>query len=70
VIYVKNVKEGLLLSIILKKVGYTIDQCAIIVLRVTRQLALPGQVAGTKRKPHVIDAALREKTQSSLTYIT
>jgi hypothetical protein len=70
VIYVKNVKEGLLLSIIVKKAGYTIDQCAIIVLRITRQLVLPGQVADTKRKPLVIDAALREKTQSSLMYIT
>jgi hypothetical protein len=70
VIYVKNVKEDLLLSIILKKAGYTIGQCAIIVLKVTRQLALPGQVVGTKRKPHVIDAALKAKTQSSSMCIT
>jgi hypothetical protein len=62
VIYVKNVKEGPLLSIILKKAGYTIGQCVIIVLRITRLLGLLGIVQDIKRKPHVIDAALKGKT--------
>jgi hypothetical protein len=62
VIYVKNVKEDQLPSIILKKVGYTIGQCAIIVLRITRLPDLLGIVQDIKRKPHVIDAALKGKT--------
>jgi hypothetical protein len=62
VIYVKNVKGDLLLSIILKKAGHIIGQCVITVLKATRPLVPLGQVVDIKRKPHVIDAALREKT--------
>jgi hypothetical protein len=41
-IYVKNVKEDQLLSTIAKKIGHSIDQCVIIVLRIIRLPVLPG----------------------------
>jgi hypothetical protein len=61
VIYVKSVKEGQLPLTIGKKIGSITDQCATIALKVIKLLDQHGSVQVTKRKPHVIDAALRGK---------